>query len=62
MERELYKKLCRIVKGLYEKTNLKRIRFTDADVILISIIPQQFTQPRYQTSSSSYDTGQYLIS
>jgi len=34
MERELYKKMADIVSHLYEKTNLKRIRFTDAEIIL----------------------------
>jgi hypothetical protein len=34
MESELYKKLCSILNELYEKTNLKRIKFTDEDIIL----------------------------
>jgi len=35
MENELYKKVYQIVMKTYRKTNLKRAKFTDADVVLI---------------------------
>lgn len=35
MENELYKKVYHMVMKLYRKTNLKRIKFTDADIVLI---------------------------
>lgn len=34
MENELYRKVYQIVMKIYSKTNLKRIRFTDADIVL----------------------------
>lgn len=34
MESELYKKVSQIVMEVYRKTNLKRIKFTDADIAL----------------------------
>ncbi len=34
MESELYKKVYQIVMEVYRKTNLKRIKFTDADIAL----------------------------
>jgi hypothetical protein len=34
MESELYKKVYQIVTKVYRKTNLKRIKFTDADITL----------------------------
>jgi hypothetical protein len=34
MESELYRKVYQIVMKIYSKTNLKRIRFTDADIVL----------------------------
>ena len=34
MESELYRKVYQIVMNIYSKTNLKRITFTDADIIL----------------------------
>jgi len=35
MESELYKKVYQIIMEVYRKTNLKRIKFTDADIVLI---------------------------
>jgi len=35
MESELYRKLYHVVMEIYRKTSLKRIKFTDADIVLV---------------------------
>ena len=58
MESELYRKVYQIVMKIYSKTNLKRITFTDADIVLTYLWAVLHDRP---TGLAVNKTGLFII-